>query len=352
MTRRTAYLPVFLALVAALGSGCKKANAPGTPAAPLTTVRVGFFPNLTHAVPLVALARGDFERALAPAKVEGKPFNAGPEAMEALFAGALDATYVGPAPAISGYLRSHGEGLVVVAGAAENGAALVVRKDSGIKSAADLHGKKLASPQLGNTQDVALRIYLRDNGLQTKEKGGDVQVLPVANADILSLMKQKQIDGAWVPEPWTTRLIHEADATILVDERERWPDKRFPITLLVVTRKLQTEHPEVVQKLVAANSETVRWIQGHRDEARKLVDDGLFQWAKKRLPPEVLDEAWTRVEVSDRLDAAAIDKQLKDARSLNFLPAQGDINGMIDRHFLDAASGAAGPAAGQPGKTP
>jgi NitT/TauT family transport system substrate-binding protein len=261
--------------------------------------------------------------------------------MEALFAGALDACYVGPAPALSGYLRSHGEGLVLVAGAAENGAALVVRKDAGIKGPADLHGKKLASPQLGNTQDVALRIYLKDNGLQTKERGGDVQVLPLANADILALMKQKQLDGAWVPEPWTTRLIHEADGTILVDERDRWPDKHFPITVLVVTRKLASDHPEIVQKLVNANRQTVQWIQAHRDEARQLVDDGLLKWARKRLPPAVLDEAWTRVAVTDRLDAAALQKQLSDSRALGFLPATGSIDGMIERRFLDATSAAA-----------
>ena len=181
---------VALTIVAAL-AGChgRSATAP-------TALRLGFFPNLTHGAALVGLQHGELQQALAPLAVDAKPFNAGPEAMEALFAGALDACYVGPAPAINGYLRSRGEALVIVAGAAINGAGLVVRKDANIHGPADLHGKKLASPQLGNTQDVALRMYLKDNGLQSKDRGGDVQVLPLANADILALMKQKQIDGA------------------------------------------------------------------------------------------------------------------------------------------------------------
>ena len=226
------------ALVAAtlvvVAAGCR-AREPKGGAAP-TTLRLGFFPNLTHGPALVGLQRGDFAKALAPLTIDPKPFNAGPEAMEALFAGALDACYVGPAPAINGYLRSHGEALVIVAGAAQNGAGLVVRKEANIRGPGDLHGKKLASPQLGNTQDVALRMYLKENGLAPKDRGGDVQVMPLANADILALMKQKELDGAWVPEPWTTRLIDEAGGVLLLDEKDRWPGKKFPTTVLVVTR--------------------------------------------------------------------------------------------------------------------
>src|SRR6266542_5857797 len=210
--------PLLLLLL--LPCGCRDAAPPpgSDEAAP---VRLGFFPNLTHAAALVGLLHGDLARGLAPAKLDATPFNAGPQAMEALFAGALGACYVGPAPALNGYLRSHGEKLVIVAGAAENGAGLVVRKDAGIAAARDLHGKKLATPQLGNTQDVALRRYLADEGLKTSDRGGDVQVLPLANADILALMKRKQLDGAWVPEPWLTRLLHEAGGTLFIDERTR-----------------------------------------------------------------------------------------------------------------------------------
>lgn len=330
MTRSGGALALVACAVAA--AGCHSRAVVPSP-----SLRIGFFPNLTHAAALVGLAHGELAAGVAPLTVDAKPFNAGPEAMEALFAGALDACYVGPAPAINGYLRSHGEALVIVAGAAQNGAGLVLRKDAGIHAAADLHGKKLASPQLGNTQDVALRIYLRDNGLQTTDRGGDVQVMPLANADILGLMKRKQLDGAWVPEPWLSRLVDEADGALFVDERERWPQRRFPTTVLVVSRTLASERPEVVRKLVAAHVAAVRWTRAHGDEARALVDDGLKKWAKKSLPPKVLAAAWSHVDVSADLDEAALRKQLADGRALGFLPA-GDSGGLVDRHFLDEAT--------------
>jgi NitT/TauT family transport system substrate-binding protein len=257
--------------------------------------------------------------------------------MEALFAGALDACYVGPAPAINGYLRSHGEALVIVSGAAQNGAGLVVRKEANIHGPGDLHGKKVASPQLGNTQDVALRMYLKENGLAPKDRGGDVQVMPLANADILALMKQKELDGAWVPEPWTTRLIDEAGGVLLLDEKDRWPGKKFPTTVLVVTKKLASEQPETVKKLVAANVATIAWMKDHTDEARALVDTGLQKWAKKALPEELLKKAYANVTPSAELLTAELDKQLADGRALGFLPAEGDVAGMTDRRFLDEA---------------
>lgn len=348
MTRldKTLTALVTLTLVVA---GCRGNGEKKTAPAALTTLRLGFFPNLTHAVPMVGLMHGDFERALAPLAIDAKPFNAGPEAMEALFAGALDACYVGPAPAISGYLRSHGEGLVIVAGAAANGAGLVVRKDAGIARPDDLHGKKLASPQLGNTQDIALRTYLGQLGMKSKDRGGDVQVMPLANPDILTLMKQKQLDGAWVPEPWLSRLLDEADGQLFVDERDRWPDHKFPITVLVVTKKLADEQPELVRKLVQANQSTIDWIHAHDAEARTVVDDGLLKWAKKRLPPKVLADAWSRVEITNELTDAALQKQLTDGRALGFLPA-GELGGIYDKRFLPKleATTTPGPAAAHP----
>lgn len=330
-----------LSLVAAL-AGCHHRDAREAP----TSLRLGFFPNLTHGPALVGLQHGELQKALAPLTVDAKPFNAGPPAMEALFAGALDACYVGPAPAINGYLRSHGEALVIVAGVAINGAGLVVRKEAGIHGPADLHGKKLASPQLGNTQDVALRKYLEDHGLQSKDRGGDVQVLPLANADILALMKQKQLDGAWVPEPWTTRLVDEADGTLLVDEKELWPQKKFPTTVLVVTKKLLAEHPDTVKKLVAAHVETIAWMKAHPDDARKLVDTGLQKWAKKALPDALLKKAYANVEPSPELLEAELKTQLADGRALGFLPREGDVTGLTDRRILDEVLARA-PAAGQ-----
>jgi NitT/TauT family transport system substrate-binding protein len=326
MLRRSAQLSILLLV------GCK--THPSTPA-DMTKLRLGFFPNVTHAAALVAVERQELARALAPITLEAKPFNAGPEAMEALLAGALDATYVGPAPAINAFLRSHGQGLVVVAGAAADGAGLVVRKGANIGGPNDLHGKKLASPQLGNTQDVALRTYLKDNGLQTSDRGGDVTVLPMANADILSLMQRGQLDGAWVPEPWESRLIEEAGGTLLVDERERWPNKHFPVTVLVVTRKLLNEQPAIVRKLVTAHVASVAWIVAHSDEARALVEATLDKLVKKRLPPRVMESAWAHVQVTFDPMPDALKKQLADGRALGFAPSEGDIDTLVDRRILD-----------------
>ncbi len=324
-----------LLLIGLVSAGCQHRSS-GNANAPL---RLGFFPNVTHGAALLAVARGEISRRAQPVPVETHAFNAGPAAMEALFAGALDATYIGPGPAVSGYVRAHGEAVVIVAGAAANGAALVVRGDSGIKGPDDLHGKKLATPQLGNTQDLALRTWLRDRGLKTSERGGDVQVTPLANPDILSLMKRGQLDGAWVPEPWVSRLVHEAGARVLVDEKTLWPDGKFPTAVLLVTRKLVTEHPELVRALVEAHVETVSWARSHDAEARKLVDDELEKLTHKRLPPEVMADAWAHVELTwDPLEAAIV-KQANDARALGYL-GEGDLSKLVERRFLDEATGA------------
>ena len=175
-----------------------------------TVIRVGAFPNITHPQAMIGKANGWFEKAMGPnVKIEWKTFNAGPSAIEALFAGAIDMTYIGPNPTISGYVRSQGEALRVVAGAACGGASLIVRNDAGINKPEDFHGKRVASPQLGNTQDVALRAWLQTHGMKPVNKGGDVQVLPMANPDQLTLFVKKQLDAAWAPEPWATRLIRE-----------------------------------------------------------------------------------------------------------------------------------------------
>src|SRR5437667_12103609 len=191
-------------------------------------IRVGAYPIITHSQAMVGKANGFFEKALGPGvKIEWKTFNAGPAAIEALFAGAIDMTYIGPNPAITGYVRSQGEALRVVAGTASGGASLIVRSDSGIHKPEDFHGKKIASPQLGNTQDVALRAWLKAHGMKSQDKGGDVQVVPLANPDQLTLFLKKELDAAWAPEPWPTRLIHEGNGRLFLDERDLWPQRQF-----------------------------------------------------------------------------------------------------------------------------
>src|SRR6476660_1237585 len=218
------------------------------------TLRIGYFPNINHAQAVIGFGSGDFQKALGPnIKVETTVFNAGPSAIEALLAKRIDATYVGPNPSINGYVVSDGKDLKIVAGVSSGGAVFVVRNDAGINSPKDFANKKFASPQLGNTQDVALRKYLLDNGYKTVENGGNVTVVPVANADTLILFQKKQLDGAWVPEPWGARLVKEGDGKILLDERDLWPQGKFVTNNIVVRTDYLQSNPDVIKKLLAAN---------------------------------------------------------------------------------------------------
>jgi len=264
-----------------------------------TTIRVGAFPNITHAQAMVGKANGWFDKAMgSQVKIQWTSFNAGPSAIEALFAGAIDMTYVGPNPAINGYVRSNGEALRVVAGAASGGASLVVRNDSGINKPEDFHGKRVASPQFGNTQDVALRNWLKRYGLKTTDKGGDVQIVPMANPDQLTLFLRKDLDAAWAPEPWATRLIHEGNGRLLVDERTLWPDGQFVIGLLVVNTKFLKAHPDLVKSWIRAHVDLTDWINGHQPEAKRLLNQQIQAETGKALPPAVLDEAFSRMQVT------------------------------------------------------
>ncbi|MGB8642639.1 MAG: ABC transporter substrate-binding protein, partial [Nitrososphaeraceae archaeon] len=236
-------------------------------------LRMGYFPNLNHAQVIIGLANGHFQKALSEnstssgeeggedISIEEYVFSAGPSAIEALYAGQIDVAYVGPNPAINGYLASNGEGIRIISGSASGGAVFVVRNDTGILSASDLGGKKFASPQLGNTQDVALRKYLIQSGYETVENGGNVTVVPVKPSDILTLMLKKEIDGAWVPEPWGARLVKEANGKILVDERDLWPpDGKFVTTNIIARSDYLKNNPETIRKLINAHIDETIWI--------------------------------------------------------------------------------------------
>ena len=295
----------------------------------VTPVRVGAFPNITHAQAMVGKANGWFDKAMGPkVKVQWTSFNAGPAAIEALFAGAIDMTYVGPNPAINGYVRSNGEALRVVAGAASGGASLIVRNDSGINKPEDFHGKRVASPQFGNTQDVALRNWLKKNGLKTNDKGGDVTIVPMANPDQLTLFLRKDLDGAWAPEPWATRLIHEGNGRLFVDERSLWPNGQFVIGLLVVNTKFLQAHPDLVKTWIRAHVELTDWISGHQPDAKKLLNQQIQTETNKALPANVLDEAFSRMQVTyDPLHSA-----------LNTAAQQAFENGSLGRTMPDLSN--------------
>jgi NitT/TauT family transport system substrate-binding protein len=300
-------------------------------------VRAGHFPNITHSQGLMGQATGWFDKALAPeARVEWKIFNAGPSAIEALFAGAIDLTYIGPNPAINGYVRSQGEALRIVAGATSGGAALVVRADSGIQKAEDFRGKKIASPQLGNTQDVALRGWLKAHQLRLRERGGDVQVIPVANPDQLTLFIKKEIDGAWAPEPWASRLIREAGGRLFFDERDLWPDGQFVTTHLIVSTKFLREHRGLLKKWIKAHVELTEWINENLPEAKRLLNQEIKRETGKALPPQVLDDSFSRLQVTYDPIRSSLMTSARWAFEAGFLGREPpDLSGIYDLSILN-----------------
>jgi NitT/TauT family transport system substrate-binding protein len=302
-----------------------------------TVLRVGYFPNVTHAQALLGRANGQFEKAVGPGvQVEWKAFNAGPSAIEALFANAIDLTYVGPNPTVAGYARSQGEAVRVIAGAASGGASLVVRKDVAIRSAADFHGKRIATPQLGNTQDVALRSWMRANGLKAREKGGDVQVIPISNADQLTLFLKGQIDAAWAPEPWAARLVHEGGGRIFLDERDLWPDHQFVVTNIIVNPKFLKEHPDVVKNFLRAHVELTDWINKNAAQAKQILNQQLHKETGKSLAPEVLDDAFSRMQVTYDPIRSSLLKSTEQAFDEGFLGrTKPDLSGLYDLTLLN-----------------
>src|SRR5438874_261975 len=302
-----------------------------------TVIRVGAFPNITHAQPMIGKANGWFEKAMGPnVKIQWTSFNAGPSAIEALFAGAIDMTYVGPNPAITGYVRSQGEALRVVAGTASGGASLIVRSDSGIHKPEDFHGKKIASPQLGNTQDVALRAWLKAHGMKSQDKGGDVQVVPLANPDQLTLFLKKELDAAWAPEPWATRLIREGNGRLFLDERDLWPQGQFVTASLIVSTKFLREHPDLVKTWIRAHVELTDWINGHLPEAKKLLNQQIAKETGKALPDAVLDEAFGRMQATYDPLRGSLMNAAKSAFDAGFLGRQmPDLSSLYDLSLLN-----------------
>jgi NitT/TauT family transport system substrate-binding protein len=320
----------LVALVLLFASGLSAQQKP-------LVVRVGYFTNITHAQALIGRAGGQFEKALGPGvQIEWKAFNAGPLAIEALFANAIDITYVGPNPTVTGYVRSQGAAVRVIAGAASGGASLVVRQGSGIQKAADFHGKRVATPQQGNTQDVALRSWLRANGMKPREKGGDVQILPITNADQFALFLKGQLDAAWAPEPWAARLVHDAGGKIFLDERDLWPNKEFVITDLVVNPKFLKEHPDAVKNFLRAHVELTDWIAKNGAQAKPILNQELQKETGKPLAPEVLDDAFSRMAVTYEPMRAALTKATQQAFDEGFLGrTPPDLSGLYDLNPLN-----------------
>ena len=329
---RARILPMMLLLALAACGGGDDAGAAKDDGGPVT-LRLGHFPNVTHATALVGVEEGIFAEALGPDTLQVRTFNAGPAAVEALFSGAVDATYIGPNPAINAFAKSKGEAVRIVSGATSGGAFLVVKP--GVTEAADLKGKKVASPQLGGTQDVALRHWLREQGLTTDpEGGGDVSILPQENAQTLETFRSGLIAGAWVPEPWATRLVQEGGGMVLVDEATLWPDGDFVTTHLLVRTEFLRKHPGTVRRLLEGQVRANAFLAEHPDKAQQLTNDALEKVTGKRLKDEVIAAAWRNLRFTNDPIASSLQPSADHATSVDLLE-KVDLDGIYDLTLLN-----------------
>lgn len=298
------------------------------------TLRIGYFPNLTHAPAVIGVGNGDFQKALGNVKIEPHIFNAGPSAIEALFANQIDVAYVGPGPSINGYIKSDGD-LRIISGVASGGAVFVVRNDAGIQSVQDFVGKKFSSPQLGNTQDIALRVYLLNNGYKTSENGGSVTILPAKNSDIVTLMLKKEIDGAWVPEPWGVTLERQTNGKIFLDERDLWPNGKFVTTDIVVRTGFLQNNPDVIKKLLEANVDEITWINKNPDQARQAFNTEYAKLTTKPIPDDQLKEALSRLDITYDPIESSLFKTADNTFQVGFLDSKPDLSKIFDLSLLN-----------------
>jgi NitT/TauT family transport system substrate-binding protein len=322
--RGRAFLGALLAL-------CCLAIAATAGRAKASTIRIGHFPNITHVQALVAhyltrQGKGWFEQRLGPGlRIEWFVYNAGPSAMEAIFANSIDLTYVGPNPAINAYAKSRGAEIRIIAGAVNGGAALVVQQDSELRTAADFRGKKIATPQLGNTQDVAARAWLAAGGLKITQAGGDAHVIPTANPDQLVLFKQKQLDAVWTVEPWVSRLQLEAQARVLVEESDAIT------TVLAVGVKFLNANRDQLRKFVAAHQELTEWIKANPTEVQRMVREELAAETRTSLSAELVEHASKRIVVTSEVSRQTLDRFMASAQSAGFLRGAPDLSRLIDK---------------------
>lgn len=331
-----AVLATAVAPASAAPSPSPSAALPKLPTAPV--VRLGFFANITHAPALVAQQLRLFEQNLTRegTKVEYVAFNAGPAVIEAMKGGAIDVSYIGPNPSVAGYTSTNGSLLRVVSGATSGGAQLVVKP--GITSVSDLKGKKLATPQLGNTQDVALRSWLKDNGFATSVAGGgDVTIIPTENAQTLTLFKRGDIDGAWLPEPWASRLVLEAGAKVLLDEKTLWPNGQFVTTNIIASKKFLDAYPGTVRSILQANNTAIRYIAQNVAKSKDVVQEQITKWTGKPLPDSVINRSWGNLRFTWDPLPLTLKKSADDAVVAGLLQLKPNaLNGIYDLRLLNS----------------
>jgi NitT/TauT family transport system substrate-binding protein len=326
--RRPGLLVLVFAMIGAFAACGEDDGATTTP------LRLGYFPNVTHAPAVIGVEDGSFERALGSGvSLETSVFGSGTEAVTAILSGALDATFIGPNPAVNAYQQSDGEAIRIVAGTASGGAFLVVSPD--ITGPNDLGGTRLATPSLGNTQDVALRAWLLDQGYETDlEGGGDVLVLPQDNATTLDAFVTGSIDGAWVPEPWATRLVDEGHGKILVDERDLWPEGEYVTTHLIVATDFLGDHPDVVKALIEGLASAIDLIEADPERAGDLLAEGIETLTTEPLASTLVDATFANVTFTLDPIASSLEESARDAESLDLLDPV-DLSGIYDVTLLN-----------------
>ncbi len=295
-----------------------------------TKIRVGHFPNITHAQGVIAHAlsrqgKGWLEQRLGPdTKIEWFVYNAGPSAMEAIFAKSIDLTYVGSGPALNAYTKSHGQEIRLIAGAANGGSGLVVQPDQNLKAAADFRGKKIATPQLGNTQDISCRAWLSEGGLKITQLGGDAQVLPTQNPDQLGLFRGKKVDAVWTVEPWLSRLEQEDSGKVIVEEKE------VATTILVSSVKFLNEQRDLAKKFAQAHAELTDWIIKNPEEAQRLIKAELLEETKSDMTPQVIASAWKRIAFTSETPRAAVEKFMQNSVRAGFIKTAPDLSKLFE----------------------
>ncbi|POM27505.1 Taurine-binding periplasmic protein precursor [Actinomadura rubteroloni] len=341
MFRRFRGRAAAAAMILLAGSGALTACGGDDSSGKNAPLRLGYFPNITHATALVGVEKGIFAKHLGTAP-KTATFNAGPAAVEALFSGAIDATFVGPNPSINAWSQSHGKAIKIYSGAASGGVSLIVKPT--IKAAADLKGKKIATPQLGNTQDVALRYWLKQQGLTANKDGsGDVKVVPQDNAQTLQTFAQGSIDGAWVPEPYASRLIIEGKGKKLLDESSLWPGGKFVITNLIVSQKYAKAHPDKVKQLLEGVVEATDYINNNKADAEKTANAALTKLSGKPLKQDVLDAAFKQIQFTEDPVSSSLFAGAQHAEQIGLL-AKTDLTGIYDLGPLNEVLKASGKA--------
>jgi NitT/TauT family transport system substrate-binding protein len=303
-------------------------------AAEARQLRLGLFPNLTHAQAIYARAGGQFERKTG-VPIKWSSFNAGPTAIEALFTDAVDAAFVGPTPAINGFIKSKGESFVIIAGSTSGGAGLVVRNDANIRTDKDFDGKTIATPQLGNTQDVAARLWFGEHGYKFREKGGSLTLIALSNPDQLTMFRKKQIHGAWTVEPWVARLEIEGNGELFLDEKTLWPEGRYVTTQLVVRKDFLAGNFTLVKNLLAAHVEVTQQINADKAAAGRLLNDELKKETGKALPDAVISRAMARIEFTWDPISPSLRKYAEGTHKVGFLRKSPELDGIYSLKLLN-----------------